>query len=385
MKHYYSLLAALLAILAVLGGCSYIKEASLRYEGPDKKAQNDILIGVAYPVKLMDATTQYIKGVQLAIDEINAGGGINNRSLRILIKDDEASVTTGIAVAQSFVENPEIAAVIGHWNSRVSIAAAGIYEKAGIVMITPASTSPELTQKGYKYIFCQIPNDEKIGRLMAEYAAEQGYKRVVIYYADDEYGRNLANSFEDNGKNSGVKVVDRVTEFGDGQYFLSLVDKWKAFGYDAFFVADVMPNGGIFIDSLRENGINSPVLGATGLDKTDFLEMLGGKADGIVLPTLFNPASSNPKAQSFISKFKKQHGNEPDTWALQGYETVKMLAYAIEKAKPAEPHSIAANLHDIQNWEGITGTLSFTETGEIDGKALAVKIVQNGRFEYSDE
>ena len=385
MKHYCSFLAVLLAVLAILSGCSYIKEVSVQYETPDKNAQSDILIGVAYPVNLMDTTTQYIRGVQLAVDEINDSGGINNRNLKILIEDDGASVTTGIAVAQSFVENPEIAAVIGHWNSRVSIAAAGIYEKAGVVMITPASTSPELTRKGYKYVFCQVPSDEKIGKLMAEFAAKQGYKKIVIYYADDEYGRSLANSFEDNGRNYGVKVVDRVAEFGGGQYFLSLIDKWNAFGYDAFFIADVMPNGGVFIKNLRENGIDSPVLGATGLDKADFIEMLGEKADGTVMPTLFNPASGSPKALLFVSKFKKQYGNEPDVWAVQGYETVKMLAYAIEKAKSAESYNIAAELHDIQNWEGITGVLSFRETGEIDGKKLAVKIIRNGRFEYRDE
>ena len=85
-------------------------------------------------------------------------------------------------------------------------------------MISPASTSPGINKKGYKYVFCQIPSDEKIGKAMAEYAAQKATK-VVIYYADDEYGRGLANSFEDNAKANGVKVVDRVTEFGEGQYF----------------------------------------------------------------------------------------------------------------------------------------------------------------------
>ena len=382
MKHYGNFLIALSAVLILLSGCSYIERVSGDRAAWAEKAQSDVTIGVAYPVKEIDSTTQYIKGIKLAVDEINSNDGINGRKIKLLVEDDAASVTTGAAIAQSFTENPEIMAVVGHWNSRVSVAVAGIYEKAGIVMMTPASTSPELAQKGYKYIFSQIPSDEKIGKVMAEYAAQKGYERIIIYYADDEYGRGLANSFEDNAKINGIKVVDRVTEFGNGQYFQSLLDRWNAFSYDAFFIADVMPDGGAFVEKLRSNGIHTPILGATGLDRSSFIEMLGDRADGTVVPTLFNPHSTNPQTKLFVSNFEDRYRKQPDVWAAQGYETIKILAYAIEKAQSTVPSEIASALHKLENWEGITGTLHFHESGKIEGKIITKKVVENGKFQY---
>lgn len=371
MQKTTKIVLLLVMILLTLSACS-----------DRENAPEDIVIGLAYPVKEMDGTTGYIKGIQMAVNEINMGNGIKGRKIKLSIKDDEGSVTVGTSVAQSFVQDPDLVAVIGHWNSRVSLAASGIYEKAGILMITAASSNPELTNRGYQYILSHMPDDREIARVMVEYAAKQGYKRGAIYYADDSYGRGLANAIEDHAKVNGLEIIDRVTEFEGDQYFESLANRWQAFENEVFFVADVMPNGGRFIDKVRSYDPQVPIIGATGLDRSNFIQVLGKKADQVVIPSLFNPDSINEKTRTFVNRFNQGYGQDPDFWAVQGYEVVKLLSYAMERAESIGPANIVAELYKIDHWEGITGDLYFTETGQIEGKTFSKKIVNNGRFEY---
>ena len=129
-----------------------------------------------------------------------------------------------------------------------------------------------------------------------------------------------------------------------------------------------MPNGGTFVEKLRDNGINAPVLGATGLDRSSYIETLGTKADGTVVPTLFKLNSTDERVKDFVQSFKIKYAEDPDVWAAQGYDTLKILAHAIERAVSTASYDIAASLNQIRDWEGVTGKLSFSETGEIQEK-----------------
>lgn len=382
MKNKGKIVPFILVVLLLLGGCSYFENAKKEQEAFGENNKDDIIIGVAYPIGEIDSTTQYIKGIEMGVDEINMGGGINGRKIRLLLKDDEGSVTVGTSVAQSFVDNPEVMAVIGHWNSRVSVAASGIYEKAGMVMMSAASTSPELTKKGYKNIFSYIPNDQQIGEVMVDFAVQKGYTKAVIYYADDSYGRGLANAIEDHAKRRDLKIVDRLTEFGGEQHFRRLRDKWNAFGNEVLFIADVMPQGGIFVDKIRSFDIDMPIIGSTGLDRSSFIEMLGEKAEDVIIPSLFNPKSINGKIRTFVNRFKAEYAVEPDLWAVQGYEVVKILSYAMMEAESITPSNIGLELRKIEDWEDTTGVLNFNERGEAEGKTFSKKIVKNGQFQY---
>lgn len=345
---------------------------------------NDIYIGLAYPVEEYGSSTGFSKGIELALQEINDSGGILQRKVQLVQQDDRGSVTTGAEIAQSFVDDKRISAVIGHWNSRVSLAAAGIYNNAGLLMLSPASTAPKLTAKGYTTIFRNIPNDNVIGAKMAQYAVKQGYAKTVVYYADDDYGLGLANAFEDQGSALGLKVVDRVTGISDSQ-LSHLIKRWQAFGCDSIFVADVMPAAGDFIKKLRAAGVSVPIMGATGIDRSNFIDSLGKDAEGVVMPTVFNPDEDKPAVQEFVAKYKNKYGAEPDSWAVQGYEALKLVAWAMERAGSPLPERHAAALRELSGFNGVSGALSATSTGEINGQSIFFKIVVDGRYKYFSE
>ena len=376
----FRLLWIVFLVTVLMAGCSGTSDIPRQRAEKAKKASGDIVIGIVWP--FASKNEMYKEGVDMAVNEINAAGGILGRKLSLIEKDDESSVTKGMVIAQSFAENLDMVAVIGHRSSYISLPVAAIYENAGLLMLTPTSTAPKITQLGYKRVFRNIPSDEEIGKQMASYAAGKGYKRIVIFYADDEYGRGLANSFEDKVSEQGISVVDRLTYWGDDKEFATIIDKWKLLRVDAIFVADVMPRGANFISKVRQAGITVPVLGGDGLDSSELWKIAGEASEGVVVASIFNPLNTRPEVQCFIQNYQKKYGSLPTNWAAQGYDSVKLLAEAMKKANSSEPDRIAAVLHKLRDWPGVAGLHTFNEKGDVAGNLIVKKIMNNGNFEY---
>jgi branched-chain amino acid transport system substrate-binding protein len=334
---------------------------------------------------MMRDGTGFLKGVKMAVAEVNTKSARARRGavrMTIRVADDQANFMEGIRIAQNLAVQPDITAVIGHWNSSIAIPAARIYNDAGLLMLSPVVSNPELTSKGYGYVFRNTLSDTEMGRQLAEYAARMNYRRVVIDYADNEYGMALANAFEDALSRTGGKVIDRVTDFNNALEFNEALDKWKALDYDAIFVADSMPHAAAFIRQMRQADKRIPMFGGDGLDVTDFLAKLGTAAEGVVVATVFNPEERRTELQKFIAAYRRKYAAEPDVWAILGYDSIQLIASAVQKAGSASPRKIAAALHGMKGWSGVLGTLRFDAAGEMRGIAIFKKIVRGGRFEY---
>ncbi len=352
-------------------------------EGTTARAENDdILLAVVYPVEDIDGSTGYWQGIELAIEEINSKGGIAGKDVEVIKLDDRGSVTEGLTIARSLVARGEVTAVIGHWNSRVSVPAATVYNDAGLIMITPASTSPQISAAGHQYIFQQVMDDSQIGSEIASFISGAGFQRVAAIYADDDYGRGLVNSFSRSARDMGLRMVDRLSVLGSELDVERTVRKWEALDIEILLVADVLPQAGITIRRLRESGLEIPVIGATGLDRIAYLENFAGVAEGSYVTTLFNPHLDYTEVKNFVELYQDKYGMMPDSWAAQAYDTVIILQAAIEDAGSSDADSIAVALRELKDWPGVTGRLSFNPQGAVTGKEIFFKEVIEGRFHY---
>ena len=343
------------------------------------KNKGDIAIGVAWPFE--SNNSMFREGVELAVKEINRDGGIKGRKIQLVMKDDQASVAEGMAIAQSFARERQVAAVIGHRNSFVSIPTSRIYEEAGLVMLSPASTAPELTKKGYKSVFRNLPSDDEIARKIAIFCSQQGQKRMVVYYSEDSYGMGLANSFEDHAKKVGIKVVDRISYYGDLKDLERLHNKWKALDFDGIFIASGMPAGAEFIADCGQVGSSARCYAGNAMD-SPLLHEIGGKAaDGTVVGTIFNPADTRPEVKKFIEDFTKEYNNPPGAYSAQGYDAVKILAAAIERAGNSDSAALADHLRGLKNWPGVVGYHSFDQNGDDVGDLVVIKVLRDGKFQ----
>ncbi|WP_242987376.1 ABC transporter substrate-binding protein [Anaerobacterium chartisolvens] len=343
----------------------------------------DIVIGVVWPFAANN--NLFNEGIDLAAKEINLSGGIKGRELKLLKADDNSELERGMSIAQSFADNKKIQAVIGHDNSFISIPASATYNNAGLVMLSPASTAPELTQNGYPHIFRSIPSDDEIARQLAIYAAKQGFRRMVIYYSENSYGTGLANSFEDHARAQEITIVDRFNYYTGLDNLRRLHAKWQAYGFDGIFIADTLHEGGQFIFDAGQAGINVPFIAGNALDSPSLSKIGGKAAEGTIVGSVFNPYMDRPEVKKFVSDFSKEYKQMPSTYAALGYDSVKMLSAAIESSDLNNRSTVAKGLMELGKWAGATGTHEFNANGDETGDLVALKKLQAGKFKYLEK
>jgi branched-chain amino acid transport system substrate-binding protein len=388
------------AVLAACGGGSpdHASERGTRAEA----SKGDILIGAAAPFTgdLAQFGESMRNGIDLAVEEINAAGGIlGGRKLRIEAGDDQAKPSEGTLVAQRFAGNLDMVAVVGHFNSGVSIPASDIYEKLGLLQITPASTNPKLTSRGLRLIFRNLPNDDENGRQLADFASRKGFKRVAIYFANNAYGKGLADVFEKRAKENGIEIVDRQAYDPErDEDFRAVLTKWKGAAgaggaaaaanaaLDAICIAGENPKGAIIISQAREVGLKTPFLGGDGIASPELWEIGGSAAEGTFVTSYFHPGDPRPEVAKFNEAFQAKYGRLPDVWAAQAYDAVKILAAAMTAANSPAPVKVAAALRTLKDWVGVTGVHAFDQNGDVVGKKVIVTVVKNGAFAlYEDQ
>ena len=358
-------------IFLLLTGCKQLEETK------------EIVIGVAWPFEANK--NLFNEGIDLAVQEINSSGGIKGRELKLIKEDDGSVLEKGMAIAEAFAENKAIQAVIGHDNSFISIPAATIYNNAGLVMLSPGSTAPDLTKNDYEYVFRDLPSDDEIARQLAIYLSKQGYRRMVIYYSNDSYGTGLANSFEDHAKLKGIAIVDRFDYYANPEDLRRLNNRWQAYGVDGIFIAKIMPEGGQFIFDAGQAGIKVPFIAGDALDYPSLSEIGSKAAERIIIGSVFNPYIDRPEVKRFVTDFSAKYHEMPSSDAALGYDAVKILAGAIEKSDLHNRMTVAKELKNLGKWSGVTGIHEFDKKGDDIGDLVVLKELQNGKFKYIDE
>jgi branched-chain amino acid transport system substrate-binding protein len=289
-------------------------------------------------------------------------------------------------VAQKLADDPTVAAVVGHLNSYVTVPAASVYASAGMVLLAPASTDPELTAKGYPRTFRIIPTDQQTGREMAEYAAQHGYRRVAIYYVRNSYGRALANAFEERASAAGLTVMARASYAPeareDGRTYAPTLAEWKDAELDAIFLAGQVPQAGYLVAEARRQGINVPILGSDAMSSPALVQAGAAAVEGTVVPTPFHPAEPRPEVHRFAASFRRRFGTDADAGAALGYDAVQVLAAAMRAAHSSAPEDVAAALRAMKDHRGVTGRVSFDPRGDLLARAMVKTVVRGGSFHY---
>jgi branched-chain amino acid transport system substrate-binding protein len=348
-------------------------------------ATGEILIGAAWPWETRQ-NLLYWQGMQMALDEANAAGGLNGRRIRILREDDRETVDQGRAVAQKLAANPDVVAVIGHMQSYVTVPAAAIYDLAGVLLLAPTATDPALTEQSYKLVFRTTFTDKQVGRQMAQVALARGYRRLAIYYMRDRYGRSLANAFEETFAQGGGDIVARQSydpnEGTSGGQIEQMVDDWRQRDLRAMFIAGEAPQAALVVETARRRGLDVPVLGGDALGTPELFARGAAAVEGVLLAMPFHPDDPRPEVRQFNAEFSKRFGTRPDTAAALAYDTLRLLVDAMRRAKSPAPTSVATALRATSAWSGVTGRFAFDASGDLVSHPLLTVVAKNGRFAF---
>jgi branched-chain amino acid transport system substrate-binding protein len=345
----------------------------------------DLVVAAAWPWELRQEI-RYGEGLQLAVDEVNAGGGINGRRLRLARYDDRETIGEGLLVAQKIAADPDVVAVIGHLQSYVTVQAAAVYSRAGLLLVAPTATDPQLTAAGLKRVFRATFTDGSTGHQLADFAARRGWRKIAICYIRNDYGRNVANAFEARAAQEGLVVQARSSydpsENVSERTFDQIVSEWKMLEIDAIVVAGEVPSAAILVAQVRRSGIGVPILGSDAMSSPGLMAVAGAAAEGMIVASFFHEAEPRPEIGRFKAAFTRRYGVPPDAGSALGYDCVHLIAQAMRQGPTPAPDDIAAALHASPGWQGVTGAFKFDEAGDLVAKSVTLSVVRNGRFEY---
>ena len=284
---------------------------------------------------------QIANGAKMAVADLNKAGGINNRQVELIIADDACEPKQAVTVANR-LENEGVSAVVGHFCSSSTIPASEVYGDAGILMITPASTNPKVTDRNITTVFRTCGRDEQQGEVAALFIYNTlKAKNVAVIHDNDTYGKGIADAMRAKLNQLGTKEIlyDGLTR-GEKD-FVALATKIKASKADAIYFGGMHNEAGPLLKQLREMGVSAPFISGDGITTKDFITSAGGPQFGENVYMTFGADPRKIAAGKAVIDTFRGNGYEPEGYTLYAYATVQIISQAITKTNSTDGVTLA--------------------------------------------
>jgi branched-chain amino acid transport system substrate-binding protein len=370
MKRFAGLMAAL-AVAVLMAACG---------DGGEKGSET-IPIAVVGPVTGQYASfgAQMTNGGQMALDDINAAGGVLGKKLDLDIGDDACDPKQAVAVANQMTGNG-VALVAGHYCSGSSIPASKVYAESNMVQISPASTNPAFTDdRAGPNIYRVCGRDDQQGGIAGKYLAEHfADKNIAFVHDKTAYGKGLADETKKalNAAGKQEAMYEAITA-GEKDYS-ALVSKLKQANIDIIYFGGYHTEAGLIIRQMRDQGMNTILMGGDALITQEFWSITGPAGEGTLMTFSPDPRK-NPAAAEVVKRFKDK-GIEPEGYVLYTYAAVQAWKQAAEKAKSVESAEVVKALNDTE-FDTVIGKFKFNEKGDPNLPPYAVYRWSNGTYE----
>jgi len=306
---------------------------------------------------------QLRQGVEQAVSDINAKGGILGQQIQLFVGDDRADPREGVSVANKFVADG-VKFVVGHFNSGVTMPASDVYQENGILEITPAATNPKVTERGMWNIFRVCGRDDQQGGLAGALIAQRFKgKRVAIVHDKTTYGQGLADETRRAMAKGGLKDVMYEGVSKDDRDFTALISKIRQARADLVFWGGLHDAGGLIVRQMRAQGIKAPLMGGDGITDDEFAAIAGPGAEGTLMTYGPDPRK-RPEAKDAVAKFRAKNF-EPQAYTLYSYAAVQIIKQAAEAAKSLDPKKVAEQIKSGMKFKTVIGDLSYDKKGDV--------------------
>lgn len=342
---------------------------------------NVIKVAIAGPQTGQYASlgTQMTTGGETAIADINAAGGVLGKKLKLEIGDDACDPKQAVAVANQLTGD-NVALVAGHFCSGSSIPASNVYAESNLVMISPASTNPALTDKrAGPNIYRVCGRDDKQGSVAGAYLAEHfGDKNIAIIDDKTAYGRGLADEVKKALNAKGVQEVFRESITAGEKDYSALVSKLKRAGVDALFIGGYHTEAGLILRQMRDQDMDTVLMGGDALVTQEYWSITGSAGEGTLMTFSPDPRQ-NPAAADVVKRLKAK-GVEPEGYVLYTYAAVQAWKEAAEKAGSIDAPAVVKALNE-NTIHSVIGDFKFDEKGDPSLPPYAVYRWSNGSYE----
>src|SRR5215831_15039283 len=359
-----------------------ILSAALTFSAGGVRAQS-IPIAVVGPVTGSNAALgeQMTRGAKMAIADVNAKGGVLGKKLAFILADDACDPKQAVAAANDVV-GKKVVFVAGHYCSSSSIPASTVYNEAGVLQMTPASTNPALTddaaKKGWNNVFRSCGRDDVQGGVAGKYLADRFKgKNVAIVHDKTAYGKGVADETKKAMNAAGLKEVmyEAITQ-GDKD-FTALISKMKQANIDVVYFGGYQTEGGLIVRQMRDQGLKAQFIGADALVTEEFWKITGPAGEGTLMTFPPDPRKV-PAAKAVVDKFTAEKYN-PEGYTLYTYAAIQAFAAAADNAKSTKVDDLSKALHSM-TVPTVVGPLTWDKKGDIVDPKYVFYIWKNGTY-----
>ncbi|MBW2991336.1 ABC transporter substrate-binding protein [Candidatus Woesearchaeota archaeon] len=366
---------ALIMITVFLVGCT--PTGKIVREAP----KEPIEIGVITPLTSKGSYwgLQVRDGLNMAMQEINNKGGVNDRKIKLIYEDTQCDPKISATATHKLINVDGVKILIGEVCSTATLAAAPIAEQNKVIFFVPISSSSEITQAG-DYVFRNRESSAFSGELLAEFVHDElGIKEVSVLYINSETGISYGDAFKERLEQLGGEILtDEGYEKREKNFRTSLL-KIKKAEPEALYIPGFYEDIGLIIKQTNELGIDIQFLSTSAFQADEIFEIAGDSVEGTIYTyPYFDAQSPDSKIKDFVNNYKERYGEEPEFSAASSYDALYILTLTMDKCDE-DTDCVKNELYNLKEYPGVTGTTSFDENGDVI-KPIAIKTVRNGEF-----
>jgi branched-chain amino acid transport system substrate-binding protein len=325
-------------------------------------------------------------GIELAVEEINAAGGVNGKKIALIVEDDQGRPEQAKTVVSKLINQDKVQAVLGEVASTNSLAAAPVAQEAKIPMITPSSTNPKVTEVGdYVSRVCFI--DPFQGSVMAKFASNTLKAKTAAILGDvnSDYSKGLTQFFEEEFNRLGGKVVTKEAYAQTDPDFKGILTKIRDLNPDVLYVPGYYGQVGIIAKQARELGMNMPLLGGDGWDSPELWNLGGAALKDAYISNHYSAENPAPEIQNFVKAYRAKYGAVPDSLAALAYDAAKVLADALKRAGTSESSKLKDAINATKDFQGVTGKITLDKDRNAVKPAVVLALdPASGAFKYRE-
>jgi branched-chain amino acid transport system substrate-binding protein len=317
-------------------------------------------------------------GIELAVEELNAAGGINGKPIRVVYEDSKSEPKAAVDALRKVISSDKVPVVIGDVASSNVLAMAPVAEGEKVILISPGASNPDISNAG-DYIFRNFPSDALEGKVDAEYAYRQlGWRKIALLNIRNAYGEGISRVFKKGFTElGGTMALEDSFDQGTTDFRTQLT-KLKGAAPDGVFLAGYPDEMARLLIQAKELQIKTPFLSTQAFDDPQVLKIAGQAAEGVIFSTPAPPSDTDPKAAEFRQNYKRKFGKEPGLMSDTAYDAMKMIALAITKGGYSGP-GIRDQLASLKNYLGAAGPTTFDQFGDVP-RPVMFKVVRDVKF-----
>ena len=354
MKKFLAVMSVVLLMATLFVSCSKSESSS-----------EEIKVGFVGPLTgdYANYGTLCKQAVEMAIEEINAKGGVSGKQIKLYAEDSEGDSQKALAATEKLSSSDKVCAILGPILTGETFSVAERVQQEGLVIITPSASHKDITAIG-DYIWRTTPSDGLQGVVAGKYWSQVlGYKKLAVLYAKNDYSQGLYESMAESFEEEGGEIVATETFMVGDKDFKTQLTKLKNTDAEAIYIPDYTTEMAQILEQASQLQINKPFLSGDGFLSEEIYTLAGQYTDGVVYTASAQVEESN-SAKEFKEKYTAKYGVGPDSFATNAYDATYILASVIEKVG-TDRKAIKEGMKEVEDFVGVNGVINFDEQGDL--------------------